>query len=402
MKNSRMKKTVIAAAVAVASIIPGYPAGEKRLLEIAAAGHNDFAFALFRALGPGKNLCISPLSIGASFAMVCAGARGATEREIERVLRFRISREDLHRSNGELLADLESRAKEGKCRLAAANRLWFDSGIAVGKEFSDTLKKYYDAVPGPAAFSSDPEGARRAINSWVSRKTGGTVAGLVPEGALSKTDGLVLTSALYFLGSWKDPFDAKKTEQSEFFISAAKTVPAAFMRMTAYFPYLEMQDMRVISIPYRAADLSLIVILPNRVDGLAAVERKLTPENFRKWAAGLERREVILDLPRFVVASGAGLSETMKKMGMSAAFSPRADFSGMAPGLRISDVLHKAFVSVNESGTEAGAASAVTMVKANGGKKHVFRADHPFVFMIYDRRSGAVVFMGRLADPSAG
>lgn len=401
MIPNRIKKAAIAAAVIVASFASAYPAVEKRLLESAAAGNNDFGFSLFHALAsPGKNLFISPLSIGVSFSMACAGARGATEREITRVLRFRIGGEDLQRAYSDLLYDLEVRAKEGKCRFDSANRLWFDRSVAGEKKFSETLKKYYNAAPEQVKFSADPEGARRAINSWVAGRTGDKIRDLVPEGSVTKTTRLLLINALYFLGSWKNPFDEKRTEQSEFFISAKKTVPAGFMRMTTYFPYRELNDLQVLSIPYKAGDLSLIVILPKRVDGLAAVEKKLTPENFKKWTAGLEKREVILSLPRFDITSSSGLSDTLKRMGMNTAFSPRADFSGMAPNLAIGEALHKAFVSVNEKGTEAAAASSISMVKANGGRKHVFRADHPFVFMIYDSRSGAVVFIGRLADPS--
>ncbi len=397
-----MKKTAIAAFVIIASFISGHLAGEKRLMEIAAAGNNDFAFVLFRNLAsPGKNIFISPLGIGASFAMARAGARGATEKEIERVLFYRSGREDMHRAWAELLAGLDSRAREGKCRFESANRLWFDEGTAIETRFSETLKRYYDGGPESVKFSSDPEGARRAINAWVSGKTGGKITDLVPGGAISKTTSLVLTNALYFLGSWKNPFDEKRAAQSDFFISAKKTAPAVFMRMTAYFPYLELNDMQVLSVPYRAEGLSLIVVLPKKIDGLAGVERRLTTENLRKWTSGLKDSEVILHLPRFEVAYFAGLTETLKRMGMRTAFSPSADFSGIAPVLSITEALHKACVSVNEKGTEAAAASSISMVKSNGGRKHLFRADHPFVFMIYDSRSGAVVFIGRLADPSA-
>jgi serpin B len=373
--------------------------------EQVAEGNNEFAMDLYRKLAtPGKNLFISPLSIGAAFAMADAGARGATQAEIEKVMRFRETGDSLARSWGGMLADLSRRAKAGRYRLSTANRIWIDREFRMGKDFSKTMKKSYDAGVKQVNFSGDPEGSRTAINDWVADQTNKKITGLIPDGGVTSATSMVLANAVYFMGDWENPFDEKATVRAEFFITPAKKAEVPMMKQTNHFRYAEYDDLSVVLLPYKTAGkgedaLSLLVFLPKKMTGLADIERKLAPANWRKWTAGMSYEEVVVELPRFEVTSFAGLSETMKSMGMKAAFSPDADFSGIAPKLGISEAFHKAYVSVNEKGTEAAAATAIMMVKADGGNKRFFRADHPFLFAICDNKNGAILFIGRVADP---
>ena len=399
---------VLSLALSLLPVFPSFPADRAEPgLEKIAEGNNEFAVEMYRKLAaPGKNLFISPLSIGTAFAMTIAGARGATRDEIERVLRFKASGDELARSWSGLLADLDERAKTGKLQWNAANRIWIEKKFSLGKDFVKTMNKSYDAAISQVDFSGDPEGARGDINDWVAKETKNKITGLVPGGAVTSATSLVLANAVYFLGSWERPFDEKSTTQAEFFISPVKKAMVPMMKNTGPYRFAEYDDLSAIALPYKSENaaggsLSMLVLLPKRATGLAGIEKKLSAAALARWTAGMSKHEVALELPRFEVTSFAGLSEHLKEMGMKTAFSPDADFSGIAPNLCIGEAFHKAYVSVNEKGTEAAAATAILMVKANGGKKLSFRADHPFLFAIRDDRTGAILFIGRVVDPLA-
>jgi serpin B len=395
-------------ALSLLPVFPSFPADEASpVFDKIAEGNNEFAIEMYRRLAtPGKNLFISPLSIGTAFAMTDAGARGATREEIERVLRFKASGDELARSWSGLLADLNERAETGKFQWNAANRIWIEKKFPLGKDFVKTMKKSYDAAIKQVDFSGDPEGARGDINDWVAKQTMNKITGLVPGGAVTSATSLVLTNAVYFMGSWEHPFDEKSTVQAEFSITPLKKATVPMMKNSAPFRHAEYDDLSVISLPYKTegkqdGSLSMVVLLPKKVTGLADIEKKMSAAVLSRWISGLTSHEVVVELPRFEVTSFTGLSEQLKAMGMKTAFSPGADFSGMAPNLFIGEAFHKAYVSVNEKGTEAAAATAILMVRANGGKKYSFRADHPFLFAIRDDRTGAVLFIGRVVDPLA-
>jgi len=407
-----MKRYTAAITLSLAlSLLPVFPSYAVEVaapgLETIAEGNNEFAIEIYRRLAvPGKNLFISPLSIGTAFAMTVAGARGATRGEIERVLRFRASGDELARSWSGLLADLDERAKSGKFQWNAANRIWIEKKFSLGKDFIKTMKKSYDAAVKQVNFSGDPEGARGDINDWVAERTKNRITGLLPGGSVTSATGLVITNAVYFLGTWEHPFDEKSTTQAEFSISPVRKAMVPMMINTGSYRFAEYGDLSAIALPYKSGNsggglLSMLVLLPKKPAGLADLEKKMSAAALARWTAGLAASEVVVELPRFEVTSFAGLSEQLKAMGMKTAFSPAADFSGMAPNLFIGEAFHKAYVSVNEKGTEAAAATAILMVRANGGKKLSFRADHPFLFAIRDDRTGAILFIGRVVDPLA-
>ena len=267
------------------------------------------------------------------------------------------------------------------------------------------MKKYYDAGLKQLDFAGDPEGSRSAINKWVAKNTNDRITGLVPEGAVTKATSLVLTNAVYFLGTWERPFDEKTTTRADFFITPSKKTEVDMMKNFGHFKYFESDELQAVSLPYKTQGnkdeaLSMMILLPKGRAGIAGLEKKLTHDNWKKWNAGLENNEVHVYLPRFEVTSFASLAEVLRQMGMKTAFSPQADFSGIAPKLAISEAFHKAYVKVNEKGTEAAAATTIIMVKANGGKKYIFRADHPFMFAICDNSTGAILFIGRVTDPA--
>jgi serine protease inhibitor len=407
--NKICRVVVIALIISIASSFSTVTAGEKeqvRQFDRVVAGNNEFAFDIYRRLAaPGKNFFISPLSIVTAFSMVYAGSRGGTKLEIEKVFRYRVTGEEMALDWGALMTDMHSRAKSGKYRLDSANRIWTGKNVSLEDAFTAAMKKYYDAGLKQVDFAGDPEGSRTAINKWVAKNTNDKITGLVPEGAVTKATSLVLTNAVYFLGSWEQPFDEKTTAKSDFFVTPGKKIEVEMMNNFGHFKYYENEELQAISLPYKTQGnkddaLSMMIFLPKGRAGITGLEKKLTPDSWKKWNAGLEKNEVYVYMPRFEVTSFASLAETLRQMGMKTAFSPQADFSGIAPKLGISDAFHKAYVKVNEKGTEAAAATTIIMVKANGGKKYTFRADHPFLFVICDNRSGAIMFIGRVTDPA--
>jgi len=234
----------------------------------------------------------------------------------------------------------------------------------------------------------------------VERKTNDKIKDLIKPGVLDALTRLVLTNAIYFKGDWAIQFDRGKTKDAPFMISADKKVNVPMMYLKENFKYWADKDLQVIELPYKGEHLSMIVLLPREVDSLSELEKKLTLENLNSWLQKLRKQEMMVYLPKFKMTSGFELAEILAAMGMPAAFFG-ADFSGMngRKDLSISNVIHKAFVEVNEEGTEAAAATAVIMERVAMSIEPVFRADHPFVFIIKDNRSGSILFMGRVSNP---
>jgi hypothetical protein len=252
--------------------------------------------------------------------------------------------------------------------------------------------------------AAEREQARKTINSWVEKETKEKIKDLIPQGVLDALTRLVLTNAIYFKGDWALEFDKKQTTDAPFKISADKEVTVPLMYQKGDFKYAQEDGLQIIELPYKGDELSMVVLLPAEVDGLAELEKSLTPKDLNRWSTLLRKREVYVYLPKFKMTTGPlELGGVLKAMGMKDAFSlPPADFSGMTGSrdLFISNVLHKAFVAVDEKGTEAAAATAVVVtLTAELAASPVFRADHPFVFVIKDNRSGSILFMGRLTNP---
>jgi serine protease inhibitor len=357
-------------------------------------GNRAFAIDLYQALRakPG-NLFFSPDSISFALAMTALGARSGTRAEMLATLH-------LPREYGPAFAVLGAQSKGGPgYELAIANRLWPQKKSPIVPAFIRDAQAFFDASVAALDYNA-PERARATINKWVAQRTRDKIKDLIPEGALSGDTRLVLTNAIYFKGKWDVAFDVKETRDEPFFTSATESVNVPLMhRDDAHVGYRATTDAQLVELPYRGGDLSLVVLLPNARDGLGALEARLDEPTLAGWLDAMPRRKVTVTLPKFKLESSFGLNDELKKLGMKRAFGDGADFTGIAPGLAISAVVHKAFVAVDEKGTEAAAATGVVMSITAVEPKTDFRADHPFLFFIRDVRSGRILFMGRVARP---
>ncbi len=368
-------------------------------------GNNAFALDLYRRLKETEgNLFFSPYSISTALAMTYAGARGKTEVQMARVLHIALDQERLHPAVATLdsmIADVEGR---GGVQLSVANALWPQLGYALLEEYLALMKAYYGAHVTPIDYA-DPESARQTINDWVEAKTAGKIRDLIQPGALETLTRLVLTNAIYFKGIWEHKFDEILTGNAPFWVTPTETVSAPMMTQTREFGYAKRDQWQILELPYCDKALSLIILLPESVDGIAELEDALTAETLMAWTAKLKSRDVKVFLPRFKMDHQIELSDTLSSMGMADAFDEdKADFSGIdgrAPWLYISAVLHKAFVDVNEEGTEAAAATAVVMKKRGIRRTPlpIFRADHPFIFLIRENSTQSILFLGRVTNP---
>ena len=376
----------------------------------AVAGNNAFAVALYGQLrNQGGNLFFSPESVSTALAMTYAGARGETASQMAKTLDFTLPPDRLHPAMGALLADLN--APHDGYQLRVANSLWAQKNYTFLGDFLKLTRTDYGAGFNQVDFKDDAEAARQTINQWVEQKTDDKIKDLLQPGALKPDTRLVLTDAIYFKGDWQTAFDKKETRDEDFHLSSARTIKAPLMHRAGGYNYFDGGSFQALEIPYKSGELSMVVLLPKEVDGLPALERSLTASNLKQWLSQLRPvPKVIVTIPKFKLTKQFELQTTLGAMGMPLAFERGvADFSGMTGNreLFISAVIHKAFIDVDEQGTEAAAATAVVMQRAlalapdrNRPQPPVFRADHSFLFMIRDNRSGSILFMGRVTDPA--
>lgn len=366
-------------------------------------GNTQFALDLYQTLRPAVgNLFFSPYSISTALAMTYAGARGNTKTQMAHVLCFTLDQERLHPAFASLEAILKSVQAKGHILLKIANALWPQVGYPFLEEFLDLAKRYYGVLITPVNYC-EAETARQRINTWVEEKTEEKIKELIPPGILDALTRLVLTNAIYFKGNWSSQFEVGLTETAPFFVTPFEKVPAPMMAQEHRFKYGESDSLQILELPYVGDDLAMVVLLPSRVDGLTALETTLTVENLEKWISSLEETRVQVFLPRFKISCGFKLNDALVSMGMDDAFdASRANFAGMdgrERWLYIAAVFHKAFVDVNEEGTEAAAATAIVMkVRGISQPIPVFRADHPFVFLIRERSTGSILFLGRVVN----
>jgi len=370
-------------------------------------GNNRFAVGLYARLKETDegNLFFSPYSVSTALAMTQAGAAGATAKQMAEVLQFQVSDEELHPAMGQLIRTL--RGSEKGYQFRVANRLWGQKGCEFLPDFLKATKTHYGAELGIVDFAGQTEGARQAINQWVEKETERRIQDLIPSGLLARDTRLVLTNAIYFKGNWAVAFDKEATEEAPFFVSPSSEIAVSMMHHVERFGYRADGDLQILQMPYAGNALSMVVLLPRTRGGLADLEKKITHDALRDWTKGLRSQKVSVFLPRFAMTAQFSLESVLKSMGMTLPFDANAaDFSLMSRDeqLFISAVVHKAFVDVNEQGTEAAAATGVIMAPTAAPIQEeppVFRADHPFVFLIRDNRTGCIVFMGRLLDPAA-
>ncbi len=359
--------------------------------------------------GP-ANIVFSPYSITVALSMTLAGAAHETQRQMAAALGLRGPEAAWHLRLGRLIRRLERSGRNGAV-LLTANALFPQKGYPFLKSFLQRIKVNYGNALFPQNYAAQPEASRRNINAWAAKKTRDRVKDLLPPGSITNLTTLVLTNAVYFKGTWRLKFDKAKTHEADFFIAPHKKVRVKMMSQTngrgiKPFGYADLGSLKVLEMPYADRSLSMFVLLPKRAGGLAGLERALTPANLKKWLSSVRPGRVVqVSLPRFKVTTPTiSLKKSLKALGIKDAFKgDKADFSrmdGRKKNLHISGVFHKAFIEVNEAGTVAAAATAVVIATRSPSGPPVFRADHPFLFVVMDTRTGTILFMGRVVNPA--
>lgn len=374
------------------------------------SGNSAFAFDLYQALRDnGGNLFYSPYSISLALAMTYAGARGETAQQTADTLHFTLSQDRLHPAFNSLDLELTQRGQGAKgkdgegFRLNIANAIWGQKDYHFLATFLDVLAENYGAGLRVLDFTKKPEKSRIVINDWVREETEGRIKDLLPPGSVDPLTRLVLTNAIYFNAAWQYPFEENATRDGVFHLLEGGEVSVPMMRQEKSLGYAESEGYQAVELRYDGRDLSMIILLPE-AGNFETFEKSLDAQQVDAIIKNLGPSQVILTMPRFEFESSFSLGETLAAMGMPDAFSGSADFSGMTGNrdLFISDVVHKAFVSVDEAGTEAAAATAVIMpTAAPPGATVEVTIDRPFIFLIRDIETGAILFVGRVVNPSA-
>jgi len=375
----------------------------------AAAALEQFGVDLYRVLATGDdNLVISPASVMLALAMTYAGADGVTADEMAAVLNFDLDDESLHRAFNDLDAILESRSFEGPDEngvvVRSANSLWGHRGVPFEDAFLDTLALNYGAGMRLVDFAAAAEEARETINEWVAAETNDKITDLIPAGALDALTRLVLVNAVYLDATWASQFDPESTYDGSFFPADGTQIEVPLMTQTASFPFAAGDGWQAVELPYLRNELALMVVVPDE-GRFSEVERLLGSELIADVSAGLAPVEVALTLPKFEFRTQAGLNPALRELGMAMAFDPNsADFTRMtrAEQLFVGEVIHEAFISVDEEGTEAAAATAVVMRATSAPLETVeMTIDRPFLFALRDLETGALLFLGRVMNPAA-
>jgi serpin B len=378
---------------------------------VAVRSTNALGLDLLRALGdPGKNIVLSPYSIQAGLAMADAGAAGDTAKQINAVLHARDAA-TLGASNAVLGRRLAAavRAPRGTprgdaARLDIANGLWTQSGLALNAPFSQTLANDFAASPRLLDFRHQPEPSRLAINRWVGEHTGRLINHLMPAGSITSDTALVLANAIYLKAHWSSPFDPTRTSKRSFFTDSGLALRVPFMRDgPTELQYASGPAYRAVALPYLDLGLSMLVVMP-AAGTLAQFERTLTTRSLDRLIGSLTSSMVEVRMPRLHLLEHAKLTDVLGALGMSLAFTDRADFSGITPqmSLKIEAVEHGADLTVDEQGTVAAAATGISFVptSAPGGPVRRLTLDHPFLLFLRHDDTGAILFAGRVADPS--
>lgn len=385
----------------------GFAPNNQSVSKKIAQNNNRFGLDIYKHLSKKAtgNIFISPFSISTALSMTYAGADNQTAKEIQQTFYFEDNTPVFHSNYGNYLNTLLVNA-DGAIDLNIANRLWGEQSFTFLNDFIEINKKDYQSPLEKVDFFLNPENSRQVINNWVSNQTHQKIKDLIPKGSINSETKLVLTNAIYFKGDWKYQFKEKNTKEKTFNLEDGTTTKASFMQRTMPLEYLETLDFQMVRIPYKGDKHSMLVVLPKEGVTLSSVEDSLHSKVVHYTSSGY-MPEINLELPKFKMTIPLKLTTVLKDMGMSSAFDRgRAEFSKMSSERRlfISDVVHKAFIDVNEEGTEAAAATAVVMkAESEIGNQRTkpidFIANRPFVFFIVDNETSAILFVGRVATP---
>jgi len=378
-------------------------------MAVVVQGNNQFALDLYKAVdGDGGNLFFSPFSINAALSMLYGGAEGDTEAQIAAALG--VGDEDAWHDNlGALTRDLCGEHHRSYS-LYSASQLWGQSGVPFLSSYEDLMADAYAAPLESWDFVSDPSGALDEINGWVEDETRGHIPDLFQPSDISSSTRLVMVNAIYFLADWATQFDEDDTISRTFRRGAGDDIAVPTMITTADLRYGSYEAVKVLEMPYEDEEISMVLVLPKEDDGLAAIEDALDAAELATWIEDTTEREVYVNLPSFELEHELPLMQALQALGITDAFDGNlADFTGqvaaddMDGNYAVNAARHKAYVKVDEQGTEAAAATGFgEMATSVGSGGAAFIADHPFLFLIRDRLTGTILFMGRIEDPSAG
>jgi len=368
--------------------------------------NNEFAFDLYSELDKSEsgNIFYSPYSISAALAMTYEGAKGQTADEIKSVFHFPES--NILRPNfAKIYNDINEDAEDYE--LKTGNALWVQKDYPFLEDYMSRVEKYYAGKAVNVDFVKETEKTRQTINAFIEEQTNSKIKDLIPQGVIGALTRLVLTNAIYFKGIWEWQFDDSNTFEGDFKITPDNVVKTEMMSMEpdkdeAKFNYLENEDLQILELSYKGDKISMLVLLPK--ENLEAIEPNLNAEKIKEYRAQMKETKLdSISFPKFEFDTKYFMKNTLISLGMPTAFSERADFSGMTgqKDLFIDFVIHQAYVKVDEEGTEAAAATAVGMkLTAMPAPKKIFKADHPFIFLIQEKETGNILFFGRVVDPT--
>ena len=365
--------------------------------------NNQFALEFYNELNKNEqgNIFYSPYSISAALAMTYEGAKGNTADEMKEVFHF--PENNILRPNSAAIYN-EINKKDKDYELKTGNALWVQQDYDFLDDYLNTVETYYGGKAANLDFKQETEKSRQTINTFIEEQTNNKIKDLISQGVLSPMTRLVLTNAIYFKGTWKWEFDKSDTREQDFKITPDNIIKTPMMFMDpdkARFNYADMGTLQILELPYKGGDVSMLILLPT--ENLESIEPNLTIEKLKDWKSQMQETKLgSIYLPKFEFDSKYSLNENLKALGMPTAFSSSADFSGMTEEekLFISEVIHQAYVKVDEKGTEAAAATAVVMMASSAGPRSIFKADHPFIFIIQEKQTGNILFLGKVINPT--
>lgn len=367
--------------------------------------NNQFAIDMYQQINgqpdqADKNVFFSPYSLSTAMAMVYAAAEGETKAQIQKT--FHYPAPAILNPNSAALYNQFNKPNPDY-KLATVNDLWMQQGLTPTKSYIDTVQRYYSGQVTALDFEGSPDPARQTINKKIAEKTKQMIPELLPKGSIKSDTAVVLTNAIYFKGDWTLPFTAERTSAKPFYNAIGRASTVQMMQQQSYFSYYEDKHIQVVQLPYKGDDLSMLVVLPklNHKLAMQQLAKSLNATKIKQWSAGLVRQEVDLQLPKFTLDARYQMKTLLADMGMPKAFNNEAEFNLYADGppIKLDEVYHQAVVTVDEKGTEAAAAAGAVGMYVGMSYPVEFKADHPFMFMIKDNKTDAILFLGQVNKP---
>ena len=377
------------------------PEGIKEVI----TANNQFAFDMYQQINgqpdqADKNVFFSPYSLSTAMAMLYTAAEGETKAQIQKT--FHYPAPAILNPNSAALYNQFNKPNPDY-KLATVNDLWMQQGLTPTKSYIDTVQRYYSGQVTALDFEGSPDPARQTINKKIADKTKQLIPELLPKGSIKSDTAVVLTNTVYFKGDWTLPFTAERTSAQPFYNAIGRASTVQMMQQQSYFDYYEDKHIQVVQLPYKGDDLSMLVVLPklNHKLAMQQLAKSLNATKIKQWRSGLVRQEVNLHLPKFKLDARYQMKTLLADMGMPKAFNNGAEFNLYADGppIKLDEVYHQAVVTVDEKGTEAAAAAGAVGMYVGRSYPVEFKADHPFMFVIKDNKTDAILFLGQVNKP---